>query len=417
MKITLCLISAILIQATSLIRAQHQLKDFSVGFGEIKACAFSSLDKEFENVRIVGFGEDTHGTSEFTKLAEELMLYLNDKHEFNTLIIETGFGEGLYLNDFIHGKRDDLKSILFHFNSTWRYQTEEFMHLMNALKKFNQENDNKISIFGCEMQYVLSDVNRIKDYLKSIETEYEIEGFEKHLWQTMEESEKSDLYISYIQLKNYFTENYQDFIHKSSEESFNLAFHHIEVIGQYVTTIHQPVIQRKYDFRDIYMAENIEWILNFQGENSKVLFWAHNAHVGDWVSNGIVDVAGHQLRKRFGETYFNIATDFGVGEFIAFPYNADEIGWKLQTYNRPQVVKNTFSFELQQMGKPNTILNLKEARKSNTLKLILQEPLTHMSGAGANASRVETVTDDIGNAFDAIIYIHQTSKINFVELK
>ena len=178
MKITLCLIGALLIQLASTARAQHQLKDFAVGFDEIKASVFSSLDNEFETVKIVGFGEDTHGTSEFTKLAEELMFYLNDKHAFNTLILETGFGEGLYLNDFIQGKRDDLEFILFNFNSTWRYQTEEFIHLMNALKKFNQEHDNKISVFGCEMQYVLSDVQRIKEYLKSIGSDYEIEGFE-----------------------------------------------------------------------------------------------------------------------------------------------------------------------------------------------------------------------------------------------
>jgi hypothetical protein len=78
-------------------------------------------------------------------------------------------------------------------------------------------------------------------------------------------------------------------------------------------------------------------------------------------------------------------------------------------------VKNTLSSDLQQMGKPNAILNLRAAREVKTLKQILQDPLIHMSGAEANASRHDTVTDDIGNAFDAIIYIHQTSKINLIE--
>ena len=387
------------------------LKDFAVGFNDIKASEFSFLDEELDDVYIVGYGEDTHGTSEFTTLAQELFLYLNEKHHFRTLILETGFGEGLFLNDYIQGRRDDLNDILSDHNSTWRYRTEEFVHLMNTLREYNQRNSNKVSLFGCEMQYVISDVNRIQEYLKSLGIDYGISGFEKHLWQPMEESEKSDQYISYIKLKKYFSDNYEMFVEKSSEEAFSLAYHHVEVIGQFVTTIQQNVVQRKYDFRDIYMAENIEWILNFQGEDSKALFWAHNAHIGNWVSNGIVDVAGHQLRKRFGDSYFNIATDFGIGEFIAFPVDADKVGWKLQTFEHTEVLEGTLSFALHQMGKPNAFLNLRKARSIDANRILLDNPLTHMSGAGANAISDVTTTNDLGVAFDAIIYLDRTGKI------
>ena len=405
----------VLLGLCSKAQTQSKLIDFAIGFKDIKAGTFSFLDEELDDVRILGFGENTHGTSEFTRLAEELLLYLNEKHNFKTLIIETGFGEGLFLNDYIQGRRDDLNDILSNHNSTWRYRTEEFVHLMNTLKEYNQKAENKISLFGCEMQYVISDVKRVHEYLNSVGMDYEINGFEKHIWQTMEESEKSDQYIAYIQLKNYFVNNYETLVSKSSEESFNVAYHHVEVMGQFVTAINQNMVQRKHDFRDIYMAENIEWILNFQGEDSKALFWAHNAHVGDWVSNGIVDVAGHQLRKKFGDSYFNIATDFGTGEFIAFPTDADKVGWKLETFGRTEVLKHTFSYRLQEMGNPNTFLNLRNARKIPALKASLDEPWIMMAGAGANVSSSQTVTDDTGRAFDAIIYLDHTHKINRIE--
>jgi erythromycin esterase-like protein len=51
------------------------------------------------------------------------------------------------------------------------------------------------------------------------------------------------------------------------------------------------------------MAENVEWILQSHSENSKAFIWAHNVRIGDWVSNGIIDVLGHQLEKRFGESF------------------------------------------------------------------------------------------------------------------
>ena len=128
------------------------------------------------------------------------MAYLNQVHGFNILIIEAGFGEGQYLNDYIQGRRDDLKTILREHNSTWRYQTKEFCHLMNRLKEYNKSHPDKIYLYGCEMQYVISDVNRIREYLSLVDSDYEIYGFEKHLWQAMEESEKSDYYISYTKI-------------------------------------------------------------------------------------------------------------------------------------------------------------------------------------------------------------------------
>jgi erythromycin esterase len=395
-------------------QCNSEIENYAVGFNEIKASSFSFLDSSLNDVRIVGYGEDTHGTAEFTLLAEKLMKYLSKKQGFKVFIIETGFGEGQYLNDYIQGKRDDLKTILEKHNSTWRYGTKEFHQLMNWLKKYNQTHTDKIHLYGCEMQYVISDVNKIREYLKTVNSDYQIDGFEKHLWQAFDESEKTDYYISYAKLKKYFIANYEAFKNKTSEREFNLAYQHIVVLGQFVTAINQNVEQRKHDFRDIYMGENIEWILNFHGNKSKALYWAHNAHVGDWVDNGIVDVTGHQLRKIYGNSYFNIATDFGTGEYIAYPADANE-NWKFSTYSHKEVLKNTFSYCLQQIGKPNTFLNIRKAREENKMTGFLNSELTSMSGAGAQVRNSQTETKEFGKAFDGIIYLNFTGKINWAE--
>lgn len=391
-------------------QCNSELKKYAVEFHEIKASSFSFLDNSLNKVRIVGYGEDTHGTAEFTLLTKELMKYLSEKHHFKVLIIETGFGEGQYLNDYIQGKRNDLKTILDKHNSTWRYKTTEFYQLMDWLKEYNKNNSDKINIYGCEMQYVISDVNRIKEYLKLVDSDYQIDGFEKHLWQPIEESEKTDYYISYAKLKKHFIDNYETFKSKTSEKEFELVYQHIAVLGQFVTAINQNIEQRKHDFRDIYMAENIEWILKFHGNESKALYWAHNAHVGDWVDNGIVDVTGHQLRKRYGNSYFNIATDFGTGEFLAFSKD-----WKMETFSYEKVIENTFTKCLKNIGNPNTFLNIREARKNKDLTQYLNSELTTMSGAGAQVRNSQTETKEIGKAFDAIIYLNETSKINWAK--
>ena len=417
MKITATLLFFVLLSSFSCkSQCNSDLEQYAFGFENIKANSFSFLDNILNDVRVVGYGEDTHGTAEFTILAKELMKYLAEKQGFKIFIIETSFGEGQYLNDYIQGKNNDLKTIMNERNSTWRYRTKEFYHLMNWLREYNQNSTDKIYLYGCEMQFVISDVNRIKEYLKTVDSKYKIDGFKKHLWEPFDESEKTDYFIEYAKLKKHFIDNYEVFKNKTSEKYFNLAYHHVEVLGQFVTTINQNVQQRKNDFREIYMAENIEWILNFHGHQSKALYWAHNAHVGDWVSNGIVDVTGHQLRKRYGDFYFNIATDFGKGEFEAYPFDANKTNdWSFKTFTYDNVLENTFTYCLKKIGKPNTFINLRKAKTNEGLKIYLEKDITTMSGAGARARNSQTETNDLGKAFDGIMYLDKTTKINWTE--
>ncbi|UTW62675.1 erythromycin esterase family protein [bacterium SCSIO 12741] len=410
MKYILTTLFAGLFAVAALAQCNAQLEKYITGFDSLKASSFSFFDSSLKDVRIVGYGEDTHGTAEFTLLTKDLMTYLSQNHGFKILILETGFGEGQYLNDYIQGRRDDLKTILKEHNSTWRYNTQEFHQLMNGLREYNQNHAEKIHVYGSEMQYVISDANRIRDFLKKADTNYRIDGFEKHLWQPMEEYEKTDYYVSYVKLKNYFTDNYEILKSKTSEKELELAYRHVLVLGQFVMAIHQNAEQRKHDMRDMYIAENIEWILHFHGTESKALYWAHNAHVGDWVDNGSVDVAGHQLRKMYGDAYFNLATDFGTGEYMAFSHDG-----KLIAFGHESVVEDSFTACLKDFGKPNAFLNIRQAREDSTLIEFLNSNLTTMSGAGAVIRDEETETKELGKAFDGIIYLNQTHKINWAE--
>lgn len=391
-------------------QCNEQLKKSSTGFNQLTSASFSFLDDLLSDVRILGYGEDTHGTSEFTVLAKELMEYVAENHGFKILIIETGFGEGAYLNDYIQGKSPDLRSILEAHNSTWRYRTTEFYDLMNWLRDYNRQNAENISIYGCEMQYVISDVDKIKEYLNRVGSDYEVTGFEKHLWQEISDDERMAYFTSYFKLKRLFMDNQVDFVKNSSQKAFELALQHVEVLGQFSTAINQNLEQRKHDFRDIYMGANIKWIMEYHGNSSRSLYWAHNSHVGDWVNNGIVDVAGHQLRKMYGQSYFNIATDFGFGEYVAFSRD-----WKMEVHKRDKIVAGTFTECLRSFGSPNTFVNLRQAKENESLHYYLSLPLTSMSGAGAQVRNSDTETGSISKAFDAILYLDRTTKINWAD--
>ena len=68
-----------------------------------KAVSEINLD---DNVKVVGLGEATHGNSDFQDLKLEVLKTLVEKNNLKNFAIEADFGEGMIINNYIHGIRE-----------------------------------------------------------------------------------------------------------------------------------------------------------------------------------------------------------------------------------------------------------------------------------------------------------------------
>lgn len=148
-----------------------------------------------------------------------------------------------------------------------------------------------------------------------------------------------------------------------------------------------------------------------EGESAKALFWAQNGHIHDGLVNTYADAIGHQLKKIYRDEYFAIGTDFGKGAFLAYPSNANEVGWKMQVHRFGDIDPTTFTYCLDQLSTPNSFINFKSARQDDSLREYLREPLKLMSGAGAQYWDRETEYSRIGTEFDGLIYLRESTPI------
>lgn len=391
------------------------IQTYAVPLDSLSANRFSFLEKSLQDVRIVGFGEDTHGTADFTLLAGELLDYLSQNHGFTALALETQTGEAAFLNDYIHSRRDDLPFLLQNINSAWRYQTKEFAHLLQWMRDQNASGKRSLNLYGTEMLYVKHDAGRIKTFLSRVGHSVELTAFEKVIFSPHSLSEQQACAMQYFELIQAFDQHRERWIALTSADEYARARHHAVVLGQFSAALTEAVGYRMNDLRDLFMADNLNWALEQEGEKGKILIWAHNAHIGDWVANGGVDVMGHQLRKQWGEAYFSIATDFGSGDFYAFPHNANETGWKMGVHHFDSVRAGTFTCCLQSLGGPHTYVHLRAARTDTRLSCVLKEPLWMMYGAGATTWGTDTERATYGTAFDGIFYLNSTRKLSFLE--
>ena len=79
---------------------------------EIEFNKSDKLDSIFENVRIFGFGEATHGTKEFFDLKIKFFKYLVKNQGVKNFAIEASFGNCIEIDNFIKGKDADPRKLI-----------------------------------------------------------------------------------------------------------------------------------------------------------------------------------------------------------------------------------------------------------------------------------------------------------------
>ncbi len=364
---------------------------------------FHFLDDYAAAATVVGYGEATHGSAEFTELAGELFRYLVEGHGYTVLAIETMVGEGIYLDQYVQGQRDDLPQLLEEINSSWRYRTDEFADLLRWIRAYNQTATTRIHLRGCEMQYVRSDAEIVQNYLRKKGSSFVLADYRKHLWQNWPAEEVATAEANFQELQTVMNRIRGQLATAGDRAEHDDVMRHVTIIGQFIDTTGQDSEAKKHQLRDRYMADNLlGWLAE---ADTKMMYWAHNGHVGNGTVNGSVKAAGHYLRQRLGDAYYAIATDFGSGDYLAFPPNAAEVGWIMGTYSRDAVFPNTLTYCLQRAAAPHAFADLRTAQLADTVRT--------MAGAGVHAPPQPTVLATPGHDFDGLLFLDRVQPLNF----
>ena len=119
----------------------------------LKASSFHLLAPVFEDVRVVGMGESTHGTHEFFDSRIELFKYLVTSHGFNTFFLEADYANCLPINAYIHGGEGDVNELVGGID-LWPWITAEMATLVEWMRDYNKSNPEKpLDFVGIDVQF------------------------------------------------------------------------------------------------------------------------------------------------------------------------------------------------------------------------------------------------------------------------
>lgn len=292
---------------------------------DLKISSPKTLDKNLEvlieligDKKIVAIGEDTHGTSEFYKLREAITKKLILEKGFNIVVLENPYDDIELLFEQIQTKSLDtlMRKHLFSI-----YQTHEMKSFLNWMK--SNSLNKSIQLKGCDDSYwaidqilkqEVAEVNDPKlnelclsfidkstlgldEYLKKYPDIPEPPENEMELGM-LAYQEVKDI-EGYLISKSLYSERFKELI-------FNIKTSYVNFRNM---SKNQPLFSR-----DQVMAERISYFAN--DSNSKIIVWAHNAHISNTVIiDNEIGIMGKDLKQLYGENYFSIGMSSLEGSY------------------------------------------------------------------------------------------------------
>lgn len=397
------------------------------------------------DARLVALGEATHGTREFMTTKHRILECLVQEKGFNVLALEAGWSEANHIDKAVHSS-ENVAALKYRYPNFWG--GSELWDCIAWIQAYNQDPKApfQVSVRGFDMQFGDLIVQDLLSYVNAVDpgnldtVQDELACFLKHvtnfsatpgapLYSQAGEEVQTLCRQGLQAVYDWFLEHQTAYEEASSPDEFAAAFYLTTLLIQNEQLMAEPDMLTSVNLRDRYMAENVAWLLERGGPETKVVLSAHNGHVtparSRWVDpdRGVLDSAdgtefipmGAYLREWYGDDLVVVGFLFNQGSFWAIGFSSEmdaPLGY--QVFTLPSPLPGSHESFLSTVDLPLYLLDLRPLRSVPGLGDWFREPRWMTSfGMGyvvddpeANASRVV-----LPEEFDLLIYFGSTSEL------
>lgn len=386
--------------------------------------------------RLVGLGEATHGTHEFTMLKQRIFEYLVKEMGFKALILEAQWAEVAAMNQYIQTGEGNSAELLDTFAVPfldWVFNTQEILNLVEWMRKFNQTVDeaSKIQLYGMDMQTIQPALDAVREYLLRVDPQEQVtvtsrlacfsrfsnnlSALERYQWAGPDTQEQCRQDLQAVQ--DEMVQNRAGYIQNTSEQEIDFILQSLRIVQQ-AEQLYRHGYESLGLLRDQFMAENVEWILQNLGEDGKAVVWAHNVHLAatESIINDLpVKTLGKYLREQYGSEWFSFAFTFFNGSFNAVLNGMTEP----EAQKNPRLLPNSVEACLHQLGIPIFLLNFLREPDDSTGSQWMHTG--HWLRAIGGMYNPKTKAEDysqwivLPEVFDGLIYVDETTATQIIQ--
>jgi erythromycin esterase len=375
----------------------------------------SPLKTILNGKRIIGMGEATHGTHEFFAMKHRMLEFLVKEMGYRIFAIEANFTECRAVNNYVlYGKGDARKVIAGMYFWTWN--TAEVLKMVEWMKDYNtgKPDSSKVKFYGFDMQFDKVASKSVAAKLKKLDSIYYYKNFvaldtlkiyRSNAYNAFSKDQLAGIKALLNNVKAYITQQHAGLTGLFGKEATAYLNRDLRLLEQCLKQAEEASNKRSKfnsaNARDNSMAENIAWILNFEGQDSKMMLWAHNGHI-DKIENHM----GSYLKDQFKAQYYAIGFDFNKGGFRS----VDMSEKKLKNFVLEDAAKGSTGNFFAQLGLPEFFIDIEGAIGANsTAKPFFANTKMPMRSIGSgynikNESRYY-LKYNLYDQFDGLIFI------------
>lgn len=384
--------------------------------------------------RVVLLGEASHGTSEFYAWRDSISRRLIAEHGFNFILVEGDWASLFTLNRYVKGFSDyeSAREVVRQFDRwpPWMWRNEEIVVLAEWLREFNKTREpaDKVGFYGMDVYDEWNSYDEVLAFLSEYDTElqkdisefyYCMKMFGRDSWQYAGAISRG--YNACAPLLRQAFEHLEEQLAADEEllpYDVLYVMQNARVFKNAEKFFRKAVTDRagSWNSRVHHMFTTLLTLLDFHGEDSKAIIWAHNTHIGDarytdMHQQGQVN-SGQLAREHFGEDHVMLI-GFGThtGELLA----GREWGDAMMELTKPEAIEGSLEQKLQMTGSGDFLLIMNPELRAHPY---LGEMIGHRAaGVVYNPEREHMgnyVPSIAGNRYDVFIFIEQTTALRFV---
>jgi erythromycin esterase len=364
--------------------------------------------------KVVALGENTHGAGSFAEMRNRLAQASVTHLAFNVVAIEGNFTEALAINDYVVNGRGDPKKALagLHF---WVSDNEQMSELIEWIRRYNADpaHRRKVKFYGIDMQYSRAPYEELIHYLEVVDRSVAAQTAEnlKALasdddapFEKLPREQKHRLCDQVGRQISALDKNRFGYVETAGSERWRLARQNAVVLSQ-ACRLNLGTLNDN-DFRDNAMAENVRWILDTEGADTRVLLWAHNAHVA--TSDSWSRPMGHRLRVALGKGYLAIGQFFNRGSFRAWDLREKEDRQSVVPIQMPAAPSGYLEAAFARIGLPAWAMDLRRAPREGEVWrwLTIPHPSRDIGATYLDEESSRTLSAVV-DQFDALVFIEK----------
>ena len=392
-----------------------------------------SLNKIVEaigNAQIVMIGEASHGTSEFYTIRAELSKKLIEQKGFQLIAVEGDWPSAQAVNRYVKGysaegeTAKDVLTTAFHRWPTWMWANEEVATFTEWLKETNRHREEKIGFYGIDLYSLFESIDEVLQFLSNHpEHQVDLEHAKKAFtcfepYNRMPEhyalsaAHFSDQCISEVTSLLRSLRHHKEQYSSKHEEDLNIVMN--ALVAKNAESYYREMMsdEKSWNTRDYHMVEAIHELRKYYGEETKVIVWEHNTHIGDAsetsMKNEQLINVGQVIREQYGKdnTYA-----IGFGTYEGTVIAADRWGDPFEIINVPPAKLSKWEGQLHAASPADKVLLFNDENRA-----LFNDWIGHRAIGVVYNPAYEAygnyVPSRVGSRYDAFIYIDQTSALH-----